>query len=375
MPFVERCTMELRQEFVLLADQAGANVRALCRAYQISPTTGYKWLDRYRADGLAALGDQSRRPTTSPPQTAEATQARVLAARDAHPTWGSRKLHAWLAQHGDAAPPAPSTITAILRRHDRLAPSAETPRPFVRFEHPAANDLWQLDFMGHHPLGQGRVHPLTLLDDHSRFALTLTACANQRRETVEAQLQACFERYGLPETLLADNGPPWGPSGGPGLTGLEIWLVRLGITVVHGRPYHPQTQGKIERFHRTIGLDVFQGRRFPDLPAAQAAFDAFRTCYNTERPHQALGGEVPASRYQSSARPVPATLPPIEYDVDEEVRLVGTAGAIAFGGRRFFLSEGLRGLPVGLRPTTTDGVWTVRFCQHELTRLDLRSPD
>ena len=374
MPFMEKDIMELRQEFVLLADQDGANVRGLCRRYGISPTTGYKWLQRYQAEGLAALTDHSRRPATSPRRTEAATEARVLAARDAHPTWGSRKLHHWLRQQGDAAPPAPSTITAILRRHDRLAPAAETPRPFVRFEHPQANDLWQLDFMGHHPLGQGRVHPLTLLDDHSRFALTLVACANQRRETVETQLQTCFERYGLPEALLADNGPPWGTSGGSGLTGFEIWLIRLGITVVHGRPYHPQTQGKIERFHRTIGLDVFQGRRFADLPAAQDAFDAFRTCYNTERSHQALGGVVPASRYQPSGRSCPATLPPIEYDADEEGRRVSPKGAMAFHGHRIFLSEGLAGLPVGLRPTIRDGEWTVRFCQHELVTLDLRNP-
>lgn len=373
MPLKVCTAVDYREEFVVLADQPGANLRELCRRYRFSSRTGYKWLARYRQGGMAALADRARTPHHLPRQTAPAVEVLVIAQRDAQPTWGGRKLHAWLRQQGMADPPAPSTITRILHRHGRIDPTAPTQGPWQRFEHPAPNDLWQLDFMGHRPLVHGRVHPLTILDDHSRFGLALVAAASQRRDPVQAQLTACFERYGLPQAILTDNGPPWGVSGGQGLTGLAAWLIRLGIRVLHGRPYHPQTQGKIERWHRTIGTDVFQFGRFPDLATAQAAFDRFRTTYNTERPHQALAMAVPASRYQPSPRPYPAALPAITYDPDDRVRIVRGKGEIHVGGRRIFLSEGLRGLPVGLRPTTVDGVCTVRFCQQEILTIDLRS--
>ncbi len=148
--------------------------------------------------------------------------------------------------------PAPSTITAILRRHDLLAAAADTPHPWQRFEHAAPNDLWQLDFLGHRPVEDGqRVHPLTVLGDHSRFLLALVACSCEQQEVVQAHLTACFRRYGLPRAILTDNGPPWGTSASGGLTALEAWLLRLGIAPRHGRAYHPQTQGKVERVHGT----------------------------------------------------------------------------------------------------------------------------
>ena len=261
MPPKEMTIMGDRCEFVLLATQAGANVRALCRHFEISSRTGYTWIARYRTGGLDALADRSRRPASSPRRTDAAVEAAVLAARDAHPDWGGRTIAAWLGGQGMVGPPAPSTITAILRRHGRLGAgtTGTVQGPFCRFEHPEPNDLWQMDFMGHRPLGQGpgRVHPLTILDDHSRFGLSLLACPTQRRAPVQTQLTAYFRRYGVPRAILTDNGPPWGPSRGTGLTGLEAWLIRHGIRVVHGRPLHPQTQGTVERWHRTIGQAVF----------------------------------------------------------------------------------------------------------------------
>lgn len=373
MPF-EAPTMDaVRQEFVRFADQEETNLRALCRRYGISPTTGYKWLHRYRQGGRAAVAAQSRRPQHSPTQTAEPIAAQVRAVRVAHPTWGGRKIHRWLAEQGMAAPPAPSTITAILRRHGLLTPENPVPRAYQRFTRAAPNELWQLDFMGHRPLGHGRVHPLTLLDDHSRFGLALTACANEQRDPVQAQLIRCFERYGVPQAILADNGPPWGTSRAGGLTGLEVWLPRLGITVLHGRPAHPQTQGKIERWHRTIAAEVFGIHPFPDLATSQHAFDRFRHAYNTDRPHDALDLAVPATVYHPSPRSYPPVLPEIVYSDDEQVRIVRSKGEIHFQGRRHFLSEGLRGLPVAIRPTTTDGVYTVRFCHRQIVTIDLRT--
>jgi Integrase core domain len=226
--------------------------------------------------------------------------------------------------------------------------------------------------MGHRGLGDGqRVHPLTLLDDHSRFALGLFACPHERQDLVRAHLTTCFQRYGLPQAILTDNGPPWATSGGGGLTALEAWLLRLGIEVWHGRVYHPQTQGKVERLHGTIAAEVFAHRHFPHLAACQPAFDAFRVTYNRERPHEALGYAVPISRYTPSSRPFPATLPEIGYGPDDQVRLVRDQGAISFHNRSYFISRGLIGLPVAVRPTTTDGVFQVVYCQSEVATIDL----
>jgi hypothetical protein len=212
-----------------------------------------------------------------------------------------------------------------------------------------------------------------VLDDHSRFAVGLFACPHEQGTLVQQHLTACFERYGLPEAILADNGGPWSASHPGSITWLEAWLIRLGIRVLHGRPRHPQTQGKVERWHATISTDVFQFGVFPHLTAAQQGFDRFRQVYNTERPHAALGMAVPADRYQPSPRTYPETLPDIVYSDDCTVCPVHASGWIWYGGRQHFISEALRGLPVGVRPTTTDGVVVVRFCDRAIKRLDLRT--
>jgi hypothetical protein len=175
----------------------------------------------------------------------------------------------------------------------------------------------------------------------------------------------------LPQAILTDNGPPWGTSGAGGITALEAWLLRLGITPCHGRAYHPQTQGKVERLHGTIVADVFAHRSLPDLAACQPAFDAFRQTYNRQRPHEALAYAVPADRYEVSPRSFPTDLPEITYGPGDRVRKVRDQGAISFRGRSWFVSRGLVGLPVGVRPTTTDGLFQVLFCHREVATIDL----
>ena len=371
MPWQEHTVMSARAEFLVFAQQEDANLSALCRQFSISRKTAYKWLGRVAA-GEPDLGDRSRRPHTSPQRTDPAVEAAVLVLRDQHPAWGGRKLHQLLARQELVQPiPAPSTITAILRRHGRLAAPERPQRDWLRFEAAAPNDLWPLDFMGYPDLPRGKVHPLTVLDDHSRFAVVLAACAQAGEALVREHLSAAFARYGLPRRILTDNGPPWGTAGAGGLSALEAWWLGLGIAVSHGRPAHPQTQGKVERLHRTIWAEVPGIHTLPDLATAQAAFDHWRMVYNLERPHEALGMAVPASRYQPSPHPFPPRIPSIAYGPDDAVRRVFHPGRIAFHGQKHFISHGLIGLAVAVRTTSQPNQFTVWYGPRQVATIDL----
>ncbi|MDT3723204.1 integrase core domain-containing protein [Pseudomonas oryzihabitans] len=201
--------------------------------------------------------------------------------------------------------PAISTAHAILVRHCAVSAAAsEAAKPWQRFEHPQhANDLWQMDFKGHVPLVRGRCHPLTVLDDHSRYAVVLQACGDDREATVRQCMIAAFERYGLPARMTMDNGSPQGTDG-QHYTRLDVWMMGQGIWVSYSRPYHPQTQGKDARFHRTLKAEVLQGPPWADLDKAQRIFDHWRQLYNVQRPHQALCMQVPQTRYQPSPVPI-----------------------------------------------------------------------
>jgi len=376
MAFREISTVDQRRELVAFARKDGANIRELCRRFGISPPTAYKWLERYRQEGLDGLTDRSRRPKTSPWRTAPETEAKVLALRElSNNVWGGRTIKRTLENQGDTGVPAASTITEILRRYDRLTEvgAAEHRGAWQRFERPHPNDLWQADYKGHVPIdGGGRCHPLTVLDDHSRYNIVLAACPDERGETVRGHLRTAFGCYGLPFAILTDNGPPWGDPGGDPYTGFSVWLMRLGIKVLHGRPYHPQTQGKEERFHRTLKAEVINGKSFRDLADYQRAFDKWRPRYNHERPHQALDMATPADRYQPSPRPYTEVLPPIEYGPDDQVRKVSSDGFINFKNKAWRLSKAFRGEYIALRPTTEDGRFDVHYCAHRIANLDLR---
>lgn len=373
--------MKAKREFIHLAllrgqtGQGKPNIRRLCGRFGVSRTAAYRLLARYAVEGEAALSERSRRPRRSPTRTPDAVVAAVLALRD-ETHWGAHKIAYVLERDGGGQrPPHRSTVNRILKRNGRITVEAsEAATPFTRFEHPEPNDLLQMDFMGPFRTGQGACHSLTVLDDHSRFSLCLAACTNQQSQTVMAHLRAMFERYGLPYRMTMDNGSPWADTGRTELTRLAVWIIRLGVRISHSRPYHPQTQGKDERFHQTVQRELTNHRYFRTLPEVQRAFDRFRDRYNLIRPHESLGMAVPASRYRISDRSMPSELPPIEYPPGDIVRKVTASATIQFRGRLIRVGKACRGLTVGIRPTTTDGLFEVFLCGHKVRDIDLRHP-
>ena len=374
MPWQEVSMNAARREFVRLALQDGANRRELCRRFGIHPETGYKWLARWQA-GERDLRDRSRRPHESPRRSPAALEDRVVALRHAHPAWGARKIAHCLTREGLAAPAA-STVHAILTRHGLIPPPPGGAAASVRFEKEAPNLLWQMDFKGWIRLDDGLpCHPLTLIDDHSRFCPGLEACADQQESTVRARLERIFRRHGLPEALYVDNGTPWGSSCAVPWSRLGVWLAKLGIGLIHARPYHPQSRGKNERFHRSLKAEVFALRRFRDMADVQAALETWRDLYNHERPHQALAMATPAERYRPSPRPMPATLPQPVYEAGEVVRRVPlTKAYIAFKGRSWKVPSAFCGETLAIRPLDREGCYGVFFAANRVATLDLTDP-
>jgi len=369
MPFLDREAS--REELCRMALSPDANRRGLCRAFGVSPSTLYKWLGRFALKGAAGLSERSRRPLRSPRRCGPEVEAAVLAVRASNPVWGGRKIAASLARDRLEAP-APSTVTAILRRHG-AAMTAPGQKAWKRFEMETPNRLWQMDFKGHVAAGAGRLHPLTVVDDHSRYAVVLKAAGDERTGTVRAALTAAFERYGLPEAIQTDNGSPWGDDARTRLTRLGVWLIEHGVAPWHIEPGHPQSNGKNERFNRTLKAEVLGGPAFCDLAAAQTAFDAWRHHYNHRRPHDALGLAVPAERYARSPRRYTPEVAPFEYAPGDIVRKVDSAAWVSFAGRRLKASRALKGKQVVFRPTAEDGVFDLVFRHVVLKTLDLRT--
>lgn len=362
-----------RLEFVRLAEQGGCTMTELCRRFGVSRKTGYKWLGRMQEEGVVGLEDRSRRPANSPRRSSEAVESEVVAVRRAHPTWGGRKLKQVLENRGIQGVPSASSITRILHRHGLIDPGeSQKHTPWKRFEHAQPNDLWQVDFKGDFAMSaSGRCFPLTLLDDHSRYSLGVFACDNQRSVTVKEHFRTVFNRYGIPRVIYVDNGNPWGTSRQRTRhSRFSAWLMRHDIEVIHGRPYHPQGRGKLERFHRTLKLEVLQDRQLENLVEAQTAFDPWRKTYNHVRPHDALNLAVPADRYRVSSRRFSEVTEPYQYSRSFEVRRTNPTGQFSFQNKRYRISDAFTDQPIGLRPTETDGLWDLHYCRFQIGQLD-----
>lgn len=376
MPWEEVTVMSLRIQFIHEAELGKTTFTDLCKRYRISVKTGYKWLNRYHEQGVDGLNDLSRKPHSSPHRIAPDIVEQILSLRHQYPRLGGRKIHFMLLRQGITSVPASSTITDILRRNGLIDPAeAKKHKAFIRFEHELPNQLWQMDFKGHFPLDEGRCHPLTVLDDHSRFCVGLAACPNERGSIVQKQLIAIFRSYGIPQRMTMDNGSPWGKDAVHRLTRLTVWLIRLGIKVSHSSPYHPQTQGKDERFHRSLKEELLNHRSIRNLEQAQQEFDEWLNFYNVLRPHEALGMLVPNDRYKPSDKVFPETLPSIEYQESDNVRKVQANGEIHFRGRIFKISNALHGYPVAVKSTDQDGIFDIYFCNERVKCINLYETD
>lgn len=376
MPWKEVSTMSLREEFVRSAEQHQLSFQELCERYQISRKTGYKWLKRYAREGSSGLADLSRRPRKFPNQLSDTEEKPIVELRGEHRIWGARKIRRLLQDRQVERVPAMSTITRVFHRHGLMEAQGQAAvKSWQRFEHPVPNSLWQMDFKGAVNTLAGRAHPLTVLDDHSRFNLCLQALPNEQTAGVQHILTDTFRRFGLPDRMGVDNGSPWGSDAEHVYTRLTVWLIHLGIRVSHSRPYHPQTLGKDERFHRTLNRELISRRQWQDRFDLQSAFDPWREQYNWIRPHEALGLAVPGSRYKSSLRSFPEKLQPLEYPNALYVRKVQQGGAFSLLGRTLWVSKAFAGYPIGLMPTTTDGVLEVKFSHQKIALIDLRQSD
>lgn len=371
MPWLETDVREQRMQFVMAAVQPGAPMSALCREWGISRKTGYKWVARYRAAAsLGGLVEHSRRPHGSPTRLAAAVTARVVALRHQY-GWAGRKLQRLLAAEGLTVSSA--TIDRVIAREGLTDPD-EAHRPAARrFERAQPNELWQVDFKGQYPLGVPPwCFPLSVLDDHSRYALGLVALRGTEGGPVHAALVRCFQQYGVPQAILVDHGVPWwAPANGYGLTRLAVAILKQGIELIYSGVGHPQTQGKVERFHRTLGRRLRQWGLPRTLRGFAAAFGRFRVEYNDLRPHEALGLPPPRTRYQPSPRryqPAPA---PWEYPPESHVARVDGAGCLSHRGRRYFVSQTLAGEWIGVQ--SFDDRLLVTFRHMLIREIQLRS--
>lgn len=369
MSWKEKTVEQSREELVVAALRGEESISELCRKAEISRPTAYKWIRRYQAG--EPLSNRDHTTHRHPNQTRPEVEALILETRTQHPTWGGRKLVRYLHDKGYENLPAASTATAILRRGGCVCPEqSQAHTPYRRFEREKPNQLWQMDFKGHFAMTNGvRCHPLTMSDDCSRKLLCLDAYDNERWKSVEQSLLRAFSQYGLPDAILSDNGTPWADQSN-GYTPYEIWMMQLGILPMHGRPLHPQTQGKEERFHRTLKEDILKRYTLRNLLETQRIFDRYREEYNKERPHAAIGYDVPEKHYRSSARKLPGAWGEPEYDVGTTLRKVNCKGYLSISNHRYFLSEAFAGKYVELLFRPEDMV-CVCYGAYKIAKIDL----
>ena len=375
MPWKEQTMSELRMQFVEEVKAGIESKSAICRRYGISRPTGDKWIHRHEEG--ESMEDRSRRPQHVPCRTEPTMEAAILALREKHPALGARKIKRILENQGQS-PPGHSTVHAVLKRNGCVSEEAsQAATPYRRFERKAPNELWQSDFKGYFLMKNGKqCRPLNILDDHSRYCLKLDAKEDEQLSGTWATFESAFRTYGLPEAILCDNGNPWGINYKQGgYTQFERMLLDQDIWPKHGRPHHPQTQGKDERFNQTLKRECLRDKTFDDCADVQTHLGPYQRFYNEERPHHALGLEVPASRYRASERAYLETIPDFIYPEGLAVRKVCN-GKIKYLGKQFFIGWAFAHTELALRPQedgNEDGVMEVLYRNWQVAHIDLRT--
>ena len=367
MPWKTMDVREQRVSFVVMARRGEKPLSALCEEFGISRPTGYLWLSRYSRDGLAGIAERSRRPLLSPDRTAPELEAEVISLRRRYPDWGARKLQVLLRRRGIVL--ARSTVHRILLRHGQVHPDEAASQATQRFERSTPNELWQMDFKG--PLqGDEKLGPLSVIDDHSRYVVLLQQMASASGAVVREHLEHAFGDGGVPAAMLMDHGVPWWSGRSPqGFTQLSLWLMKQGIELHWGRIRHPQTQGKVERFHGELQRAV--ERRGPSGNDVQAWLNHFRWEHNYLRPHEALGMETPASRWRPSERRYQPHPPAWEYPAGAHVLKVDCEGKVEVQQRSWQISKALAG--EGVQLVTLEPRVLVFYCRTLVRELDLTS--
>src|SRR5579871_1214970 len=343
--------MDARRKLVSRVLDSGLSVAAAAREAGVSRQTVHLWLGRARAEGVAQMQEYSRRPHQSPSRCSEAVVDAVHEMAQRYPSWGPAKLHALLWPAG-TAPVSERTVARILARAGRRILPARAPAPEpMRFERSMPNELWQTDFKraGHR---RGRHDALTVIDDAARFCIALRVVPDQTLNSVWGVLWSAFGEFGMPEAVLSDNGPAFRNNATWRWSSFDLRLMLLGIRPLHGKPYHPQTQGKVERLHGTIEREL----RFEPESNVQELLEQFRNTYNWTRPHQALDQRTPGSLYQPSNRRRPAHMPEPFFPDGALIRKCQDTGIFSYGGTRYKLGRAFEGLPIGLLSDSDGGL-------------------
>lgn len=376
MPWKETSPLDERMAFIVDVQKEDEPFSRLCQRYGISRTTGYLWVERYEQFGPSGLQDRAPVARSHPNQVPDAVGDRLVLARKEHPTWGPKKLRAWLGtQHPELVLPAASTIGELLKRRGLVRPRRRRLRVPLHADplDPCArpNAVWCADFKGHFALGdRSRCHPLTITDGFSRYLLKCEAFSAPTTALVSVQFRFVFQEFGLPDRIRTDNGAPFASAALGGLSALSVWWIKLGIVPERIEPGHPEQNGRHERMHRTLKAEATQPAA-ETLAAQQRVFDRFRHEYNDLRPHEALEQKPPAKLYVLSARAYPERPRSPEYDDTFLVRKTDDKGRLVRKGVKLPLAPFLREEPVGLR-AIDEGRWELFYGPVRLGVLDER---